>query len=257
MEFHVIIPARFASTRLPGKVILDIAGKPMVQHVYERALESGAESVVIATDSEKVRDVCEGFGATVCMTLESHQSGTERIAEAVNLLDYNDNDIIVNVQADEPLLPIPLIHQVAEELEVHNTVKMASLCKVVDDVDELFNPNMAKVILNHRRQAMYFSRAPIPWERDNFTVDTLPKHMQGVHYRHIGLYAYRASFLQQYVEMEPCDAEHLELLEQLRVLWHGGRIQMGIVKTAVPRGVDNEEDLALIRKQAQTRGSAK
>lgn len=254
MEFHVIIPARFASTRLPGKVLLDIAGKPMVQHVYERALESGAESVVIATDHEQVRDVCEKFGATVCMTLDSHQSGTERVAEAVSLMDYNDDDIIVNLQGDEPLLPAALIQQVAEELTVHETVKMASLCKVVDDVEELFNPNMAKVILNHRRQAMYFSRAPIPWERDNFKPETLPKSMQGVHYRHIGIYAYRASFLQQYIEMEPCEAEHLEFLEQLRVLWHGGRIQMGIVKQAVPRGVDIEADLAIIRKQLGHRG---
>lgn len=250
MEFHVIIPARFASTRLPGKVLLDIAGKPMVQHVYERAQASGAESVVIATDSEQVRAACEAFGATVCMTLDTHQSGTERVAEAVSLLDYNDDDIIVNVQADEPLLPTALIQQVAEELSLHDTVKMASLCKVVDDVEELFNPNMAKVILNHRRQAMYFSRAPIPWERDNFKLGAVPSQMGGVHYRHIGLYAYRASFLQQYIEMEPCEAEHLELLEQLRVLWHGGRIQMGIVKQTVPRGVDTETDLAVIRKQA-------
>lgn len=250
MEFHVIIPARYASTRLPGKVLLEIAGKPMVQHVYEKALESGADSVVIATDHDDVRRVCEAFGATVCMTQESHQSGTERVAEAVTLMDYNDDDIIVNVQGDEPLIPSAAILQVAEELAAHDTVKMASLCQLITDLEELVNPNMAKVVLNHRRQAMYFSRAPIPWERDRFVMGKTPASSAGQHYRHIGIYAYRAAFLQQYVEMEACEAEQLELLEQLRVLWHGGRIQMGIVKHPVPRGVDTEADLEHIRKMA-------
>jgi 3-deoxy-manno-octulosonate cytidylyltransferase (CMP-KDO synthetase) len=250
MEFHVIIPARYASTRLPGKVLLDIAGKPMVQHVYEKALESGADSVVIATDHDAVRRVCEAFGATVCMTQETHQSGTERVAEAVTLMDYNDDDIIVNVQGDEPLIPSSAILQVAEELAAHDTVKMASLCQPITDLEELVNPNMAKVVLNHRRQAMYFSRAPIPWERDRFVMGKTPESAAGQHYRHIGIYAYRAAFLQQYVEMEACEAEQLEFLEQLRVLWHGGRIQMGVVKNPVPRGVDTEADLEHIRKMA-------
>lgn len=252
MEFHVIIPARYASTRLPGKVLLDINGKPMVQHVYERAVESGAESIVIATDDERVKKVAEGFGALVCMTNDAHQSGTERIAEVVSLLDYEDEAIIVNLQGDEPFLPAAVIKQVAHELNEHDNVKMASLCRAIDDVEDLFNANIAKVILNHRKQALYFSRAPIPWERDNFVMgDKSPKKIDGTHYRHIGIYAFRASFLQQYIEMEPCEAEQLEFLEQLRVLWHGSRIQMGIVRQNVPRGVDNEADLAFIRKYAK------
>src|SRR3990167_822186 len=251
MEFHVIIPARFAATRLPGKVLLEINGKPMIQHVYERAVESGAESIVIATDDERVKELAEKFGATVCMTNEAHQSGTERVAEVVNLLDYNDDDIIVNLQGDEPFLPASVIKQAEQELDEHDNVKIASLCCVIEDVEELFSSNIAKVILNHRKQAIYFSRAPIPWERDNFVMgEKTAKKMLGTHYRHIGIYAFRASFLQQYIEMEPCEAEQLELLEQLRVLWHGGRIQMGIVKqNRIPRGVDTEADLKAIRQQ--------
>lgn len=250
MEFHVVIPARFSATRLPGKVLIDINGKPMIQHVYERALESGAESIVIATDDERVKEVAEKFGATVCMTNDSHQSGTERVAEAVNLLDYNDDDIIVNLQGDEPFLPSTIIKQVAQELENHDNVKMASVCCAINTIEELFSANIAKVILNHRKQALYFSRAPIPWERDHFIMgEKVAKKMLGTHYRHIGIYAFRASFLQQYIEMEPCEAEQLEFLEQLRVLWNGGRIQMAIVKQNVPRGVDTETDLVAIRKQ--------
>lgn len=163
MEFRVIIPARFDSTRLPGKALVDIAGKPMIQHVYESAIKSGAEEVVIATDDKRIRQVAEDFGAVVCMTSSDHQSGTERIAEAAVALGFEDDEIIVCLQGDEPLIPPDAIRKLAEDLDEHDNVKVASLCTPITEVDELFNPHSTKVVLNRRNYALYFSHAPIPW----------------------------------------------------------------------------------------------
>ncbi len=247
MAFHIIIPARYRSSRLANKVLADIGGKSMLEHVFMRAQESGADSVVIAADDEQVQQVAEGFGATVCMTQTEHPSGSDRIAETVNLLDYDDDDIIVGLQADEPFVPSSVIRQLASEIEDRDNIKVASLCHEIKDVADLFNPAVVKVVLNHRRNAMYFSRAPIPWERGNFSLEQLPEKMQTVHYRHIGMYAYRAGFLSQFLQMEACEIEEAECLEQLRVLWNAGRIHMAVVKNVVPHGVDTEADLKAAR----------
>ena len=246
MEFHVIIPARYHSTRLPGKVLAMIAGKPMIQHVYERALGSGAAEVTIATDDKRVKAVAESFGATVCMTSSDHPSGTERLAEAVVMLGLEDDEIVVCLQADEPLIPAEIIRRVAEDLEEHDNVKVSTLCEPITDVAELFNPNVTKVVMNRRNFAMYFSRAPIPWARDSFPEKSsiqLKEH----HFRHVGIYAYRVGFLQEYMEWESCAAEELECLEQLRILWHGGRIHLSVTKHHLLPGVDTQEDLERVQ----------
>lgn len=246
MEFRVIIPARYSSTRLPGKVLLDIKGKPMLQHVYEKAVASGAESVVIATDDKRVAEAAEKFGAPVCMTASDHQTGTERISEAVAALDYSGDDIVVCTQGDVPLIPPECIRMVAEDLEEHTNVKVASLCDEIEDVNELFDPNIVKVVMNRRNYAMYFTRAAVPWELDNFQQKEKAK-LSGHHYRHVGLYAYRVSFLEDYMNWAACPLETLESLEQLRVLWNGGRIHMRIWKKKLPPGVDTSEDLEKVR----------
>lgn len=248
MEFRVIIPVRYNSSRLPGKALLDIAGKPMVQHVYEKSVASGAESVVIATDDERIRKVAEDFGATVCMTSAEHQSGSERLAEAVVALGYQDDDIVVNVQGDEPLIPPAIIKQVAQDLIDHDNIKVATLCEPIKNTEDIFNPHVVKVVMNRRGYALYFSRAPIPWARDQFPLNEKPNYESVEHFRHIGIYAYRIGFLQEYVGWEACPLEQIEALEQLRVLWNGGRIHVGIAKDKSPIGVDTEEDLEKVRR---------
>lgn len=248
MEFRVVIPVRYNSSRLPGKALLDIAGKPMLQHVYERAVASGAESVVIATDDEKIKKAAEHFGATVCMTSTEHQSGSERIAEAVVALGYPDDDVVVNVQGDEPLIPPALIKQVGQDLLDHDNIKVATLCEPIKQSEDLFNPSIVKVTMNRRGYALYFSRAPIPWVRDQFPLKENQTLEDGEHFRHIGIYAYRVGFLQEYLALEACPLEQMESLEQLRVLWHGGRIHVAIAKEKSPMGVDTEEDLEKIRR---------
>lgn len=246
MEFRVIIPVRYESSRLPGKPLVDISGKPMIQHVYERAKDSGAESVVIATDSDKVREVAEGFGAQVCMTLPDHQSGTERLSEAVEALEYDDDEIIVNVQGDEPLIDPALIAQVARDLDEHDVVKVASVCEPIHDLDEIKSRHNVKVVLNRRSYAMYFSRSPIPWQPGfdgNSEVDLSENY-----FRHIGLYAYRVGVLKDYVNWTESPYEALESLEQLRVLWNGHKIHMSVSEKRSAPGVDTEEDLAKVRE---------
>ncbi|HLB57089.1 MAG TPA: 3-deoxy-manno-octulosonate cytidylyltransferase [Coxiellaceae bacterium] len=252
MDFNVIIPARLGSTRLAEKVLLDIAGKPMIQHVHERAKESGAAHVVIATDDEKIAQIAEDFGAHVCMTAATHQSGTERIAEAVANLGFEDDDIIISLQADEPLMPPKLISQLAANLAEHDHVKAATLATKLKDPKDLFNPNIVKVILNHRNYAITFSRAPIPWDRNQFAalknlneVDQL-KLADG-YLRHIGLYAYRASFLETYANLPACLNETLESLEQLRILWNGYKMHVGITDVPIIAGVDTPADLERVR----------
>lgn len=247
MQFKVIIPARYASTRLHGKALLDICGKPMLQRVYERALESGAESVYVATDDKRIKTVAEGFGAPVLMTDESHRSGTDRITEAVQQLQCDDNDIIVNLQGDEPLIPPSLVKQVAEDLHTHQDASMSTLYTPIHDQTDVSNPNVVKVVFSKKGYALYFSRAPIAWEREYFRTSDFRPSGHHIHYRHIGLYAYRAGFLQRFVTWPVCDLEEMESLEQLRVLWNDERIHLSEAIAIPPPGVDTEEELERVR----------
>lgn len=246
MEFRIIIPARMDSARLPGKPLLDIAGKPMIQHVYERSVASGADSVVIATDSDKVAEVAAGFGAEVCMTLPDHQSGTERLSEAVEALEYEDDEIVVNVQGDEPLIPSELINQVAQDLSEHTNVKVASVCEPIHSLDEVTNTNIVKVVLNRRNRAMYFSRSAIPWQLGMKTGGDID--LSNNYFRHVGIYGYRVSVLKDYVNWTESPYEALESLEQLRVLWNGHRMHMCVSETQLAGGVDTPEDLERVRR---------
>ena len=248
MLFTVIIPARFESSRLPGKPLKDIHGKPMIQWTWLQAKRSGAARIIIATESQEVKAACEGFGAEVCLTSEYHQSGTERIAEVIELSGLQDDEIIVNVQGDEPMLPPELIHQVAEGLEAHPHIQMATLCEPIDDVATVFDPHAVKVSRDVNDCAINFSRAPLPWSRDTFLKNsqTLPENW--AYKRHIGLYAYRAGFVKHYVAWPACDLEHVEKLEQLRVLWHGEKILVLDALCDAGVGVDTPEDLARVRQ---------
>ncbi|PSS46729.1 3-deoxy-manno-octulosonate cytidylyltransferase [Pseudomonas sp. BBP2017] len=248
LTFTVVIPARLASTRLPGKPLLPIAGKPMIQHVWEQARKSSASRVVIATDDAGIYQVCESFGAEVLMTREEHDSGTDRLAEVATQLGLAADAIVVNVQGDEPLIPPIIIDQVAANLAAHPEAGIATLAEPISDVTAVFNPNAVKVVSDCNGLALTFSRAPLPWARDVFAQnrDTLP---EGVPYRrHIGMYAYRAGFLQDFVAWGPCWLERTESLEQLRALWHGVRIHVADAIEAPPVGVDTPEDLERVRR---------
>lgn len=247
MDYSIIIPARYHSTRLPGKVLLDIAGKPMLQHVYELARQTNAKNIVIATDDQRIATTAEAFGAVVCLTKATHSSGSERIAEAAELLGYSEDEIIFNLQADEPLLSPNLIQQTVDDLIDHPAADVATLCAKITTKEELDNPNITKVVMDQAGYALYFSRAAIPWHRDArakqqdiFSGDT---H----YYRHIGLYAYRCRTLKKYVNWSRCFLEEIESLEQLRVLWHGGKIHVSCAIEAVSIGVDTPEDLESVR----------
>jgi len=251
--FKVAIPARYASTRLPGKPLLELAGRPMIQHVHQRAVESGAGEVVVATDDERIATVAEGFGATVCMTSPDHPTGTDRLAEVVEKMGWEDGAIVVNLQGDEPLMPLELIRQVAGDLERHPDAGIATLAAPIHTSAELFDPHVVKVVCDRDGYALYFSRAPIPWDRDAFggADEELPP--QAVHFRHLGMYAYRAGFLKHYREMEHCAPERLESLEQLRALWHGVRIHVSEAVATPGHGVDTPDDLERVaRLLAQT-----
>ncbi|MCC8373450.1 MULTISPECIES: 3-deoxy-manno-octulosonate cytidylyltransferase [Photorhabdus] len=243
--FTVIIPARFASTRLPGKPLADIHGKPMIVRVMERAKRSGAARVIVATDNHDVVDAVVAAGGEACLTKENHHSGTERLAEVINKYQFSDDEIIVNVQGDEPLIPEEIIKQVAENL-AGCKAGMATLAVQIHDAEEAFNPNAVKVVMDKQGYALYFSRATIPWERDRFiqSRETIGDNFL----RHIGIYAYRAGFIRRYVQWEPSPLEQIEMLEQLRVLWYGEKIHVGIALKAPGVGVDTPEDLAAIRK---------
>ncbi|MBD3633921.1 MAG: 3-deoxy-manno-octulosonate cytidylyltransferase [Methylophaga sp.] len=247
MSFKIVIPARYASSRLPGKPLLDIAGKPMIQHVYERACESDADTVIIATDDQRIADAATRFGADVCMTADHHRSGTDRLAEVAQNRGFADEDIVINVQGDEPCLPALLINQVAADLAQHPQADMASLFSRIKQEKQVFDPNVVKVVMDGNGYALYFSRAPIPWMRDHFNTDsTLPPELP--HYRHIGLYGYRAAFLKHYSELTPCLLETEESLEQLRALFHGKKIHMTEALISAGHGVDTEADLLAVRE---------
>ncbi|MCX4192984.1 3-deoxy-manno-octulosonate cytidylyltransferase [Methylophaga sp. OBS1] len=247
MSFKIIIPARYASSRLPGKPLLDIGGKPMIQHVYDRACESDADTVIIATDDERIAASASAFGADVCMTGVDHRSGTDRLAEVAQTRRFADDDIVINVQGDEPCLPALLINQVAADLAQHTEADMASLFSRIQQEKQVFDPNVVKVVMDGSGYALYFSRAPIPWMRDHFNSNAgLPPELP--HYRHIGLYGYRASFLKHYAELTPCLLETEESLEQLRALFHGKKIHMTEALISAGHGVDTEADLLAVRK---------
>jgi len=246
MSFVVIIPARFASTRLPGKPLQDINGKPMIVHVLERARESGAERIIVATDHPDVASVVEAAGGEVCMTRADHQSGTERLAEVVEKCGFSDDTVIVNVQGDEPMIPAVIIRQVADNLAASHS-GMATLAVPIHDAEEAFNPNAVKVVMDKDGYALYFSRATIPWDRDHFAKSR--EQIGDTLLRHIGIYGYRAGFIRRYVNWAPSPLEHIEMLEQLRVLWYGEKIHVAVAKEVPGTGVDTLEDLHRVRAE--------
>lgn len=245
--FKVVIPARLGSTRLPRKVLREVAGKPIVQHVWEAALQAGADEVVIATDSAEVQNVCAAFGASVAMTATTHHSGTDRVNEIARHAGWNAATIVVNLQGDEPLMPPALVRQAAELLANDPEAHIASLCHPLESLDEWLNPNVVKLVMDRRGYALYFSRAPIPWPRDGASREQ-PRLPVGLAFRHIGLYAYRVAALAEFSSLPSAPLEDCEALEQLRALTHGFRIRMGITETPPPRGVDTEEDLLAVTR---------
>lgn len=244
-EFYVVIPARYASTRLPGKPLLDIAGKPMVVWVAERAKQSGAKQIIVATDDVRILEALKQHGYQAMMTRESHVSGTDRIAEVALNQGWPDDAIVVNVQGDEPLIEASLIVEVATKLSSNKDAVMATACHPIHTNADFLNPNIVKVVLDAQECALYFSRAPIPYPRDAFAEAELPVDMPA--YRHIGIYAYRAKFLKQYASIQPCALERFECLEQLRVLHQGYKIAVAITENAPAVGVDTEGDLVYVR----------
>lgn len=256
MSFVVIIPARLHSSRLPRKPLMEIHGQPMVYWTWLQAKKSGASRIIIATESHEVADACHAFGAEVCLTGEHHQSGTERIAEVIELSLIGDEQIIVNVQGDEPMLPPELIHQVAQGLEDNPQIPMSTLCEPIVDAHTLFDPNAVKVSRNAQNFALTFSRAPMPWARDEFahSRENLPTEALDLYRRHIGLYAYRAGFVKRYVAWPECQLEQVEKLEQLRVLWHGESILVLDALMEAGVGVDTIDDLARVRQLLQPQG---
>lgn len=246
MSFVVIIPARYASTRLPGKPLVDINGKPMVVHVLERARESGAERIIVATDNEEVMAAVQAVGGDVCMTRADHQSGTERLAEVVEKCGFSDETVIVNVQGDEPMIPPAIIRQVADNLAARRDVGMATLAVPVESAEEAFNPNAVKVVMDAQGYALYFSRATIPWDRDRFAASR--ETIGDSFLRHIGIYGYRAGFIRRYVSWQTSPLEQIEMLEQLRVLWYGEKIHVDVASVVPGTGIDTPEDLERVRQ---------
>jgi 3-deoxy-manno-octulosonate cytidylyltransferase (CMP-KDO synthetase) len=249
MNFYVVIPARYASTRLPAKPLKDIAGKPMIQHVYERACQSLAKEVIIATDDARIEVVAKSFGAPVCMTSPTHNSGTDRLQEVVQQLQLSAQDIVVNVQGDEPLIPPEVINQVANNLAANRFANVATLCEAIHRLDDFRNPNIVKVVADKQGRALYFSRAPIPWPRDHFAkADVTELPQSSIAKRHIGIYAYKVDLLNRFVTWPQADLEKIESLEQLRVLANGEVIHVADACMQVPGGVDTEDDLQYVRK---------
>lgn len=247
IAFKVVIPARYASTRLPGKPLLDIAGKPMVVRVAEQAAASGAAEVCVATDHADIAEVVARHGFDVAMTRADHASGTDRIAEVAQKKGWGDDTIIVNVQGDEPLISPALIREVASNLADHAAAAIATACHPIHDKPSMLNPNIVKVVTDKSGYALYFSRAPIPYPRDAFSTEAdLPQGLPV--YRHIGIYAYRAGFLRSYSSLPPAGIEIFEALEQLRALWHGYKISVAVTPDAPATGVDTAEDLERARR---------
>jgi len=244
--FSIVIPARYASTRLPAKPLRDIAGKPMIQRVYEQAAAAGAQRVIIATDDERIAAVVAGFGGTAMMTRADHQSGTDRLQEVAARCGFGGDDILVNVQGDEPLIPPEVIRQVAANLAANPLAAAATLCEPITTTADFHNPNIVKVVCDSAGFGLYFSRAPLPWPRDHFLAgaEGLPAGLNAR--RHLGIYAYRVRELDDFVSWPQAPLETIECLEQLRFLWQGRRIHVADACKTVPGGVDTKEDLARV-----------
>lgn len=243
--FKIVIPARHASSRLPGKPLLPLAGKAMILHVCDRARESGAAEIIVATDHEAIHDCVEAYGITALMTRPEHRNGTERIAEVCERLAWNERDIVVNLQGDEPLVAAATIRRLAAALgtESGSGARVTTLATAIDRCEELFDPNAVKVVVDWNGHALYFSRAPIPWDRDRFGPGRQSARLQAAYRRHIGLYAYSVGFLNHYKNWPSTEIEQIESLEQLRILWHAERILVIPVETAPQAGVDTAQDL--------------
>jgi 3-deoxy-manno-octulosonate cytidylyltransferase (CMP-KDO synthetase) len=248
LHFKIVIPARYGSARLPGKPLLAIAGKPMIAHVCERAQEAQPDAVIVATDDDRIFQAVSDLGIQAVMTLPDHSSGTERIAEVARLCAWQKSDIIVNLQGDEPMITATAIRQVAEALAGQQQAGIATLAAEITQAAEIFNPNAVKVVLNQQSYALYFSRAPIPWDRDAFgRADAKPSGKMS-YLRHIGLYAYTVDFLNRYCQWAPSLLESVESLEQLRILWHGEAVFVKIVNEIPVAGVDTLEDLQRVER---------
>ena len=247
-SFVVVIPARYASIRFPGKPLVELNGKPMVVHVVDRARESGAAEVVVATDDARIASAVSDHDCLVAMTRDDHATGTDRIAEVVAQRGWDDETIVVNAQGDEPLLPPSMIRTVAETLQQHDGASIATACHPIKDIAEFLDPNAVKVVFDEAGYALYFSRAPIPWPRDAFAdkqallPETLPA------FRHIGIYAYRCEFLRKYTTLKTVPMERFESLEQLRAMAHGYRIAVTVSEQAPPPGIDTPDDLDRLRE---------
>lgn len=243
----MIIPARYGSTRLPGKPLRLIAGRPMVEHVHRRAVASGAARVLVATDDQRIADACRAFGAESVMTDPAHATGTDRLAEVVCHEGLADEAIVVNLQGDEPLMPPTLLYQVAKVLDRRPDAAIATLATPIHDPAELASSHVVKVVMTADRRALYFSRAPIPWDRDAFGSGRSPAALAraGIYRRHLGIYAYRAAFLRRYQTLPECELAQLEQLEQLKMLWHGESILVADAQEPSGPGVDTEADLLL------------
>lgn len=246
MSFIVVIPARYQSTRLPAKPLADILGKTMIERVAEQALKSGAKQVIVATDDQRIVDALKGLTEIeVCITSKDHESGTDRLAEVCKIFDFSDDEIIVNVQGDEPLIPPVIIEQVAKNLFDNEQASVATLSAPISDQDDAFNVNAVKVVTDKNNLALYFSRATTPWDRDNYTPENQQARRVNLHHlqRHIGIYAYRVNFLKQYAKLSVSPLEVIEKLEQLRVLWHGFKIHVDVAIEIPPAGIDTAKDL--------------
>ncbi len=245
--FHVVIPARRRSTRLPDKPLLDVAGKPLIVRVLERVRDCGAAQVIVATDDAAIAEVVRAHGGGALMTRPDHASGTDRLAEVAEQLGWPDETILVNVQGDEPLIPPALVAQLAQALDENKALAIATAAAPVTSSEEWFDPNAVKVVCNAAGEALYFSRAPIPWARDALAANDRPAVPPVAVWRHIGIYAYRVRFLRRFVSWPVAPIEAAEALEQLRALWHGERIRVLTLDKAPPAGVDTPEDLARVR----------
>lgn len=240
---HIVIPARYASSRFPGKPLVEINGKTMLEHVYHVASQASADSVVIATDDQRIMDVAQGFCDRVLMTSADHQSGTDRLAEVCELMQWQQDDIVVNLQGDEPLTPPQLLHQVADNLARFPEASIATLTTPIHELHEVSDPNIVKVVADSNGYALYFSRAAIPFNRD---AQSAMQHNS--YHRHLGIYAYRVSFLNAYHKMPQCELEMLEKLEQLRAMFHGYKIHTQQAMTLPGPGIDTPEDLAKVHQ---------
>jgi len=247
-SFKVVIPARYDSTRLPGKPLLDIAGKPMIAHVCQRAIEAEADEVVVATDDLRIFDCVTDLGFKAVMTRSDHQSGTERINEVAEFLGWSEDTIVVNLQGDEPLIPPAYIKDVALALANQHQAGIATLAAEIVDSEEIFNPNSVKVVLNQAGYALYFSRAAIPWDRNSFTLAGGEISGKMPYFRHIGMYAYTVKFLTEYCLWQPSILETVESLEQLRILWYGEQVLVKTVEKTPQAGVDTQADLERVRQ---------